>query len=78
MPSGLERVFILVRQMARQEFIRYNFVATTLYRGAGIQTYVCQYSCTRLGPLNDALPTELQRHGNLCRVDFNWVHDLSL
>ena len=37
-----------------------NFFPTTLYQGAGIQTHVSQWSCTRLGSLKDALPNDLQ------------------
>ena len=41
--------------MARQGFFPYYFAAA--------RTHVIQMSCTRLGPLKDALPTELQRRG---------------
>ena len=38
---------------------RLGFFPTTLNRSAGIRTHISQKSCTRLGPLKDALPTEL-------------------
>ena len=54
----------------------YNFFPTTLYRGAGIQTHVkSASSCTRLGPLKDALPNELQRRGYPLET---WLRTLDL
>ena len=46
--------------MQQLEFI----FRTTFYCSTGIQTHVSQWSCTRLEPLKDTLPTEQPCRGN--------------
>ena len=59
---------ISVFLMARLGFICYQLVNTTSYCSTGIPTHVSQQSCTRLGPLKDAPPSEQQHHGLI--IDF--------
>ena len=61
----IPRIYLSARQMVRLVFFySLQFFPTTLYRGAGIRTKASQKSCTRQGPLKEALPAELLRRSS--------------